>query len=93
MPNLSVAADFIYVKTDHLQRNRDLNLGVPTPRPTDPAQRPIFPARPLTSLSSVQVRESTAKSEYTALTLSSRLRRDWSLLQRELRPQQVDVRR
>jgi len=79
MPNLSVAADLIYVKTDRLQRNRDLNIGVPTPRPTDPAQRPIFPARPLASLGSVQVRESTAKSEYTALTLTSRLRRDWSL--------------
>ena len=79
MPNLSVAADLIYVKTDRLQRNRDLNIGVPTPRPTDPAQRPFFPARPLASLGSVQVRESTAKSEYTALTLSSRLRRDWSL--------------
>lgn len=79
LPNLSVAADAIYVKTDRLERNRDLNLGVPAPRATDPAQRPIFPARPLTSLGSVQVRESTAKSEYTAMTLSSRLRRDWSL--------------
>jgi hypothetical protein len=69
----------VYVKTDRLQRNRDLNLGVPTPRPTDPAQRPIFPARPLVSLASVQVRESTAKSEYTALVLNSRLRREWSM--------------
>ena len=40
--NLSVAADVVYVKTDLLQRNRDLNLGVPAPRATDPAQRPIF---------------------------------------------------
>jgi hypothetical protein len=70
------------VKTDRLERNRDLNLGVPAPRPTDPAQRPIFPARPLTSLASVQVRESTASSEYTAMTLSSRLRRDWGLISR-----------
>jgi hypothetical protein len=77
--NLSVAADAVYVKTDRLQRNRDLNVGVPTPRATDPAQRPIFPARPLAVLGSVQVRESTASSEYTALTLSSRLRRAWSL--------------
>ena len=67
------------MKTDRLQRNRDLNIGVPTPRPTDPAQRPIFPARPLSTLGSVQIRESTAKSEYTAFTLSSRLRRDWGL--------------
>ena len=93
MPNLSVAADLIYVKTDRLQRNRDLNLGVPTPRPTDPAQRPIFPARPLTSLSSVQVRESTAKSEYTALTLTFASPPRLVGVQRELRPQQVDVRR
>lgn len=77
--NLSVAADFTFVKTDRLQRNRDLNIGVPAPRTTDPAQRPIFPARPLSTLNQVQIRESTARSEYTALTLSSRLRRDWAL--------------
>jgi len=68
------------VKTDRLQRNRDLNIGVPAPRPTDPAQRPIFPARPLSTLFSVQTREASAKSEYTAMTLSSRLRRNWALL-------------
>jgi hypothetical protein len=76
--NLSVGADVIYVKTDHLERNRDLNVGVPTPRATDPAQRPIFPARPLATLNQVQIRESSARSEYTALTLSSRMRRAWS---------------
>ena len=79
-PNFAVAADLIYVKTDRLERNRDLNLPVPASRPTDPAQRPIFGARPLASLSSVQVRESTAESEYTALTLTSRMRRAWTLL-------------
>ena len=78
--NFSLGADVIYVKTDHLQRNRDLNIGVPAPRPTDPAQRPIFPARPLSTLFSVQIREASAKSEYTAMTLSSRLRRKWALL-------------
>ena len=79
MRNLTVSADLIYVKTDRLERNRDLNLGVPAPRATDPAQRPIFPARPLALLGSVQVRESTSESEYTGLTLSSRLRRAWAL--------------
>ena len=78
--NFSLGADVIYVKTDHLQRNRDLNIGVPAPRPTDPAQRPIFPARPLSTLAQVQIREASAKSEYTAMTLSSRLRRNWALL-------------
>lgn len=76
--DLSVAADVVYVKTDHLERNRDLNIGIPAPNPTDPAQRPIFPARPLSSLAQVQIRESTARSEYTAMTLSSRLRRTWA---------------
>jgi hypothetical protein len=78
--NFSLGADVIYVKTDHLQRNRDLNVGVPAPRPTDPAQRPIFPARPLSTLAQVQIREASASSEYTAMTLSSRLRRNWALL-------------
>ncbi len=55
---ITVGADFTYVKTDYLQRNRELNLGVPEPRATDPAQRPIFPtARPDTLLGSVQLRE------------------------------------
>jgi len=77
--NFSLGADVIYVKTDRLQRNRDLNIGVPAPRPTDPAQRPIFPARPLSTLAQVQIRESSAKSEYTAMTLTSRLRRNYAL--------------
>jgi hypothetical protein len=77
--NLTAGADFIYVKTDRLQRNRDLNVGVPTPNPADPAQRPIFPARPLTALNSVQIRESSAESEYTAMTLTAKMRRSWSV--------------
>jgi hypothetical protein len=81
MPGITVGADFTYVKTDYLQRNREINLGVPVPRATDPAQRPIFPgARPNPLLGSVQVRESTARSEYTALTLSNRIRKSWGLV-------------
>jgi len=78
---VTVAADLTYVKTDHLQRNRELNLGVPVPRDNDPALRPIFPtARPNTSLGSVQLREASASSEYTALTLSNRVRKSWGLV-------------
>ncbi len=77
-PRLTTSADFTYVKTDFLQRNFDLNLSAPVPRATDPAQRPIYPtARPVAGLGQVQVRESTARSEYTAMTLSSRLERNW----------------
>ena len=78
---VTVAADFTYVKTDYLQRNRELNLGQPAVRPTDPALRPIFPtARPNTSLGSVQLREASAESEFTALTLSNRIRKPWGLV-------------
>ena len=55
---------------------------MPTTRAIDPSQRPIFgltsgTARPLTTLGSVQVRESTAHSDYKALTLTGRLRKAW----------------
>ena len=69
MTNFSVGADVVYVKTDFLQRNRDLNIGVPAPRATDPAQRPIF--RQCLDVEPGQIRESSASSASTAMTLSS----------------------
>src|SRR4030095_7928401 len=78
LPGITVSADLTYVKTDNLQRNRELNLGVPEIRPTGPAQRPIFPATPPQPLlRTVQVREPSAESEYTALTLTNRVRKHW----------------
>src|SRR5262249_53446808 len=78
MPDLTVGADFTYVKTDHLERNREMNLSVPTISATDPARRPTFSlTRPIPGLGSVQVRESSAKSEYKALVLTTRLRKPW----------------
>ena len=77
----TVGADFTYVKTTNLERNREMNLGIPAPQAGDPALRPIFPAaRPLAALGSVQLRESSAKSEYKALALTSRLSRSKALL-------------
>jgi len=77
----TASADVTYVKTDHLQRNREMNLSPPQPVATDPAQRPVFATvRPNTLLGSVQVRESTARSEYTALALTSRLNKAWGLV-------------
>ena len=83
--SLSVAADFIYVHTTNLERDRDLNLPLPTLRSTtvDPAQRPFFGlgsagvARPISSLNSITVRESTAKSLYRALTLRAKFQKKW----------------
>ena len=56
------------MKTDNLQRNREVNLSTPLIRANDAAQRPFFglltgTPRPVTTLGSVQVRESSARSE------------------------------
>ena len=83
--SMTVGADFTYVNTVHLQRNRDLNLPLPTLRTTtvDPAQRPFFgvrqtPAlRPIPSLGSITIRESTARSLYRALTLRTKFQKKW----------------
>lgn len=80
--SLTVGADFSYVHTVHLQRNRDINLPLPRVRPTDPAQRAFFglrsgTPRPQPLLGSIQVRESTAKSLYRALTLRTKFQRSW----------------
>ena len=89
---LVVGAQFNYVNTVHLQRNRDFNLPLPIVRPDDPAQIPFFglrgagaarPARlrPVTSLSSLTVRETSARSMYRGLTFSGRYRKgrvQWS---------------
>jgi hypothetical protein len=75
-PGLLVGAEFQQVKTKYLQRNRNLNLSAPTIRPNDPAQRPFYglPAatRPIATLGSITVRESTARSDFRALTLSTK---------------------
>jgi outer membrane receptor for ferrienterochelin and colicin len=79
--NTTFGAEFTYVDTDFLERNREVNLPLPTIRANDPAQRPVFgrPAvpRPLGSLGSIQLRESSAHSEYRALALTSRSRQTW----------------
>ena len=79
-----LGADFTYVNTVYLQRNRDINLPAPIILPGDPAQRPSFltggQTRPIPSLGQVQVRESTARSLYRALTLRTVVRRGWGTI-------------
>jgi hypothetical protein len=82
--SLTVGADFNYVHTVQLQRNRDLNLPLPRLRTVteDPAQRPFFglrsgTPRPIPSLGSIQQRESTGRSLYRGLTLRSKFQRRW----------------
>lgn len=80
LPRLTASADFTYVKTDRLERNVDLNLSQPVPA-GDVSLRPIYPtARPVAALGQVQIRESSARSEYKALSLASRFQRGWGQL-------------
>jgi hypothetical protein len=81
---LNVGVDYSQVNTIYLQRNRNLNLPAPTILAGDPALRPFFglrgaagrPAidRPIPSLGSMQVRESTGRSVYQAMVLRANYR-------------------
>lgn len=79
---LTLGVEGTVVKTERLQRNREMNLPAPVVRASDPAQRPFFgqttgTPRPVTALGSVQVRESTARSLFRAITVSAKLRKTW----------------
>lgn len=74
----TLGADFTYVHTSYLQQNRDVNLPLPIVLATDPAQRPRYTnPRPIPQLGTVQIRESTGRSLYRALTLRSKFQRSW----------------
>jgi outer membrane receptor for ferrienterochelin and colicin len=78
---LTGGIDYSQVNTVHLQRNRELNLVAPILRSTavDPAQRPFYggQARPIPTLNSVQLRESSARSVFQSLVFRTQLRRKW----------------
>ncbi|MCI0525083.1 MAG: TonB-dependent receptor [Acidobacteria bacterium] len=81
---LTVGIDYSQVNTIYLQRNRNLNIPLPTLRSTtvDPAQRPFYGlrsgvARPISTLGSIQLRESTGRSVYQGMTVRTNLRRQW----------------
>jgi hypothetical protein len=81
-PGMTVSADYTDVRTRYLERNRDLNMPVPFVRAGDPAARPFFGLRsgrerPIPTLGAVTVRESTARSDYRALSIKTRVRRSW----------------
>jgi len=72
--NFVAGVQFNYVNTSRLQRNRDWNLPVPTVRAGD--QRPIYSRnnRPVPTLGTYTVRESTARSMYRGMTLQAQYR-------------------
>ncbi len=87
--NWTVAVEGSWIKTVFLERNTDLNQ--PLPVCTDAAGRPIYrltgtaptgcPAastpRPIATLGSVQIRDSSAKALYRGLTVRSNINRKW----------------
>jgi hypothetical protein len=79
----TVGADYSYVHTLRLERNRNVNLPFPIIRSTDPARRPFYGSpstRPITSLGPITIRESSAKSLYQSLTVRTKFQRKWGQL-------------
>ena len=70
---VTMSLGFIVAHATHLQRRLDRNLSLPT---YDAVGQPIFPAaRPNTTIAQLEVNESTAKSDYKAITFSTMARR------------------
>ncbi|MCS6806337.1 MAG: carboxypeptidase regulatory-like domain-containing protein [Acidobacteriota bacterium] len=77
----TTGAEFSYVNTVNLQRSIDYNLPVPIVRATDRSQRPFFGlrsralSRPIPTLGTVLVRESSAHALYRGFTFRAGLQR------------------
>jgi hypothetical protein len=68
-----LGAQFNYVNTVWLTRNRDYNQPIPVVRATDPTRRPFYglnagTPRPVTTVAALTVRESSARSLYRGMT-------------------------
>jgi hypothetical protein len=79
MRNLVAGVQFSYLNTVHLLRNRDYNVPIPVVRATDAARRPFYglrsgTPRPIPTLASIWVRESSSRSMYRAVTFSTQYR-------------------
>jgi hypothetical protein len=69
-PGIVVGVDYSHINTVYLQRNRDINL--PAPTGTNAATGRVLvnrSSRPMLSLGTVQLRDSSARSLYRAVTM------------------------
>ncbi|HYG97612.1 MAG TPA: hypothetical protein VD837_00665 [Terriglobales bacterium] len=79
-PDVSVAASYLWVKADHLQRTRDVNLGTPTPQTItfagsgQTATYLKYGARPIAAFQRISQFESTADSVYNGMNLELKKR-------------------
>jgi hypothetical protein len=75
---LTVGVDYSQVNTIYLQRNRDINL--PAPTGIDPVSGRVLvnrASRPLTNIGTIQLRDSSGRSLYRALTFRMNMNRKW----------------
>ena len=75
---VTIGLDYSQVNTVHLQRNRDINL--PAPTGIDPVSGRVLvnrATRPLTQIGTIQLRDSSARSLYRALTFRISTIKKW----------------
>ena len=80
---MTIGLDYSQVNTIYLQRNRDINLPLPTS--IDPVSGRVIvnrnltgaQARPVTSINTLQLRDSSARSLFRALTFRMNMNRKW----------------
>lgn len=76
--DITLGLDFSYVNTSYLQRNRDINIPLPTG--VDPVSGRVLvnrASRPLTNIGTLQIRDSSGRSVYKGLTLRMNLAKKW----------------
>ena len=79
--DIVLGLDFSYVNTSYLERNRDINL--PAPTGVDPVSGRVLvnrANRPLTNIGSIQLRDSSGRSLYRALTFRINVNKKWGNL-------------
>ncbi len=75
---LVIGIDYAQVNTVNLQRNRDINL--PSPTGVDPVSGRVLvnrSSRPIPSLGTIQLRDSSARSLYRGLTFRALVNKKW----------------
>lgn len=78
-PGFMIGSQFNYVNTVWLTRNRDYNMPIPVVRSTDATRRAYYglnagTPRPVTTVSALTVRESSARQLYRGLTFQAQHR-------------------
>jgi Carboxypeptidase regulatory-like domain len=76
--DIVVGIDYSQVNTSHLQRNTDINL--PSPTGVDATSGRVLvnrALRPLTNIGTIQLRDSSARSQYRGLTFRGNVNKKW----------------